>query len=247
MTYQNNVLDALKNIDPKSTATKWVIPGQNPKTSDITKPSPSNNEISKPEIKEDKTVKPLSNAEKPEHSIKDEINSSKIPPPTTEAFRQPMKEETNIVKDQQPKKSTYVEPKVRKANDPEPDFKKKLEELHSKPNRPGVIAQHEFQYREPPEVHASYTKLQKKSSWTGPAPKTFDEKVGWLDATGEFHYYQYKQSQPKKYTDYPDYSRNATPTNNDNSDGPSTRNTGVDMDHVPSKSKFSSLLAVYNS
>ncbi len=76
----------------------------------------------------------------------------------------------------------------------------------------------------------------------------FDEKVGWLDATGEFHYYQYKQSQPKKYTGYPDYSRNATstPTNKDNSDGPSTRNTGVDMDHVPSKSKFGSLLTIPN-
>ena len=54
--------------------------------------------------------------------------------------------------------------------------------------------------------------------------------------------------QKKECTCYPDYSKNATstPTNKDNSDGPSTRNTGVDMDHVPSKSKFGSLLTIPN-
>ncbi|KAK8835524.1 hypothetical protein M9Y10_044366 [Tritrichomonas musculus] len=312
-----SVLEALKHIDPKSTATKWVIPGkqagptppkkeepkpsnkidessnkpepvkekidsskeieQIPQQKEDPKPSPENTESSiKIEEKQELVKEEDNSNEKQEEPILPQKEDSK---PSTEIAESSIRieEKQELVKEEddsnekqeeqtpppkesipiqkeEPKQTEISKPKTdietkptsnaklnRIKSEPSPDFKKRLEEIHSKPNRPGVIAQHDYNYQEPPEKHASYTQLKKKSTWAGPAPKTFGQKVDWLGETGEFHTYQYKQPERKNYSDHP-----SSQNNNKATEGPSERKVGVDQNAVPSKSKFSALLSVYN-
>lgn len=287
----NSVLEALKRIDTKSTATKWVIPDKNPRptaptkeepvpsekkelsiqqekvkeetesqaklepstnTEEELKPSTENNSVSDKLEKVEEEIKSQEKAETEPLTTEEQKPSTEINKTLEENEKQDKSEPTQPQKEEQTKESetkasppTNTSPKpalTRLKSEPSPDFKKRLEEIHSKPNRPGVLAQHDYDYKEPPEKHASYTKLQKKSTWAGPEPKTFGQKVDWLGETGEFHYYQYKQPERKNYNDYSNKQ-----SNNSSNEGPSERNTGVDKNSVPSKSKFSALLAVYNN
>lgn len=281
----NSVLEALKRIDTKSTATKWVIPEKksNPTPPVKEEPKPIQKSEIKPEPEKIKETQP--EPEKVKEEVVSEEKSQPQPPskeeePISEKLKEDtekIKEETENLKEvtekfeveEKPKEeeikqeeksepvNTTPQQKVetkaqettnpqqsalnRRKSEPASDFKKKLEEIHSTANRPGVLAQHNYEYKEQ-ERHASYTQLKKKSTWAGPEPKTFGQKVDWLGETGEFHYYQYKQPERKNYNDYSNSSNQRA-----NAPPPSERSVGVDKNAVPSKSKFSALLAVYNN
>lgn len=275
-----SVLEALKNIDAKSSATKWILPEkksepvpqkkeEEPKSSspineaaDKSEPKKENNNLrtvpdSKPEQKEEQKPSTENNELTSKKEIEEKSNDIESlkgdsnPQTKSNSTPQQKEEQKPSVASSQPPNDTKVTQATkpvsnatlsRNRSEPAPDFKKKLEEIHSKPNRPGVIAQHEFNYQEPPEKHASYTQLKKKSTWAGPAPQTFGQKVDWLGETGEFHYYQYKQPERKNYNDYSNTQSNVNVTA-----PPSERNTGVDQTAVPTKSKFSALLSIYNN
>lgn len=115
----------------------------------------------------------------------------------------------------------------RRSHDPLPDFIAKLTQLHETPNRPGVLAQHEYAWREPPVVHAGYTKCKSRTTWTRGTPVTFDDRVDWLEQTDKIHSYEY-QPQKSVFAGSAPSSPSASPS-------------------VVSSARFSSLVDRYNN
>ena len=174
-----NINEALKNLPQNTGGTKWITPEQ--AAAKKNKVSASNSATPAPAAPATPTPKPAP------------ATPVTKPAPTTPTAKPAPATKVSSCGQQQT---------TRKAHEPEPDFKAKLEQLHMTPNRPGVIAQHEYVGRQPVEMHASYTKCKSHTTWTKGTPETFDDRVDWLEQTDKIHTYEY-QTQKTVYTTPP--------------------------------------------
>ncbi|KAH0790335.1 hypothetical protein GPJ56_005631 [Histomonas meleagridis] len=215
----SQLMNAVKNLPQGSGGTKWVLPGESttkaaPKSNAAAnksfaptpsqpaaiaaKQAPTAKPADPPAPPAPKPVSPPPAAQKPvSTSAAKPIAAPASPKPAASPATTAPKPAAAPAASPKPavtsQKANFGAQRTQmKAHEPEPEFKQKLEQLHSTPNRPGVLAQHDFIPREQPVVHASYTTLKRCTTWTGPTPETFDEKVDWLEQTGEFHTYEYK-------------------------------------------------------
>ena len=210
-----NINEALKNLPQNTGGTKWITPEQ--AAAKKNKVSASNSATPAPAAPATPTPKPA-----PATPVTKPAPTTPVtkPAPTTPTAKPapatpvtkpapttPTAKPAPATPTAKPAPATKVsscgqQQTTRKAHEPEPDFKAKLEQLHMTPNRPGVIAQHEYVGRQPVEMHASYTKCKSHTTWTKGTPETFDDRVDWLEQTDKIHTYEY-QTQKTVYTTPP--------------------------------------------